>query len=70
MANSTIVNDIDTASREQSMGIDQVNNAINQIGLAIHKNASLVQNSDQTAHELRQKGHHLSELVSVFRIQD
>ncbi|WP_021017583.1 Cache 3/Cache 2 fusion domain-containing protein [Prodigiosinella confusarubida] len=67
---STIVNDIDTASREQSMGIDQVNNAINQIGLAIHKNASLVQNSDQTAHELRQKGHHLSELVSVFRIQD
>ncbi|SLM64404.1 MULTISPECIES: methyl-accepting chemotaxis protein [Dickeya] len=65
---STIVNDIDIASREQSLGIDQVNVAINQIGQAIHQNASLVQNSQDTAQGLREKGHHLSEVVSVFRI--
>ncbi|MGM3174662.1 methyl-accepting chemotaxis protein [Dickeya lacustris] len=65
---STIVNDIDIASREQSLGIDQVNIAINQIGQAIHQNASLVQNSQDTAQGLREKGHHLSDVVSVFRI--
>ncbi|MCI4214510.1 Cache 3/Cache 2 fusion domain-containing protein [Dickeya dianthicola] len=65
---STIVNDIDIASREQSQGIEQVNVAINQIGQAINQNASLVQNSESTAQGLREKGHHLSDVVSVFRI--
>ncbi|WP_038901965.1 methyl-accepting chemotaxis protein [Dickeya dadantii] len=65
---STIVNDIDIASREQSLGIEQVNVAINQIGQAINQNASLVQNSESTAQGLREKGHHLSDVVSVFRI--
>lgn len=67
---STIVNDIDIASREQSDGIGQVNIAIVQIGQATQENTILVSNSEQTAHALRQKGHHLSELVSVFRIQE
>lgn len=67
---STIVNDIDIASREQSAGIGQVNIAIVQIGQATQENTILVSNSEQTAHVLRQKGHHLSELVSVFRIQE
>ncbi|QHQ19353.1 HAMP domain-containing protein [Pectobacterium brasiliense] len=65
---STIVNDIDIASREQSAGISQVNIAIVQIGQATQENAILVNNSEDTAQSLRQKGHHLSELVSVFRI--
>ncbi|QDX29039.1 methyl-accepting chemotaxis protein [Dickeya poaceiphila] len=66
---STIVNDIDLASREQALGIEQVNVAISQIGQAIHQNASLVQNSVNTAQGLREKGHHLSDVVSVFAIQ-
>ncbi|MEQ4512698.1 MAG: methyl-accepting chemotaxis protein, partial [Dickeya sp.] len=65
---STIINDIDIASHEQALGIEQVNVAINQIGQAIHQNASLVQNSESTAQGLREKGHHLSDAVSVFRI--
>ncbi|GAB7268027.1 hypothetical protein DZS_39030 [Dickeya ananatis] len=65
---STIINDIDIASHEQALGIEQVNVAINQIGQAIHQNASLVQNSESTAQGLREKGHHLSDVVSIFRI--
>ncbi|ACZ78213.1 methyl-accepting chemotaxis protein [Dickeya parazeae] len=65
---STIISDIDIASHEQALGIEQVNVAINQIGQAIHQNASLVQNSESTAQGLREKGHHLSDVVSVFRI--
>ncbi|ACS84603.1 methyl-accepting chemotaxis protein [Musicola paradisiaca] len=65
---STIINDIDIASREQTLGIDQINLAINQIGQATHENAALVQNSDNTAQGLREKGSNLSNLVSVFRI--
>ncbi|MFP9230351.1 methyl-accepting chemotaxis protein [Pectobacterium cacticida] len=65
---STIVNDIDIASREQSAGIDQVNTAMVQISQATQENTLLVNNSENTAQNLRQKGHHLSELVSVFRI--
>lgn len=67
---SKIINEIDTASREQSMGIEQVNIAVVQIGQATHKNTELVSNSEQTAQALRQKGHHLNELVSVFRISE
>ncbi|MEH0875145.1 Cache 3/Cache 2 fusion domain-containing protein [Pectobacterium cacticida] len=65
---STIVNDIDIASREQSAGIDQVNTAMVQISQATQENTLLVNNSENTAQNLRQKGHHLSELVGVFRI--
>ncbi|WP_192459129.1 methyl-accepting chemotaxis protein [Musicola keenii] len=67
---STIINDIDIASREQTLGIDQINLAINQIGQATHENAALVQNSDNTAQGLREKGSNLSNLVSVFRINE
>lgn len=67
---SSVINEIDTASREQSAGIEQVNIAVVQISQATHKNSELMANSEQTAHELRQKGHHLNELVSVFRIQE
>lgn len=67
---STIINEIDTASREQSTGIEQVNIAVVQIGQATQKSTELVSNSEYTAQGLRQKGHHLTELVSVFQINE
>lgn len=67
---NTIINEIDTASREQSTGIEQVNIAVVQIGQATQKNTELVSNSEHTAQGLRQKGHHLTELVSVFQINE
>lgn len=58
------------ASHEQSAGIQQVNLAMNHIGEATHINAERVSRSEQTAQTLRDKGHHLNTLVSVFRLRN
>lgn len=63
-----LMSDIDIASHEQSAGISQVNIAIMQIGKATQENATLVENSQQTAAALSEQGRHLSQLVSVFKI--
>lgn len=57
------------ASHEQSAGIQQVNLAMNHIGEATHINAERVSRSEQTAQTLRDKGHNLNTLVSVFRLR-
>lgn len=58
------------ASHEQSAGIQQVNLAMNHIGEATHINAERVSRSEQTAQTLREKGHYLNTLVSVFRLRN
>ncbi len=63
-----LITEINSASHEQSAGIGQVNIAMVQIGEATHINAERVSRTDRTAHELRSKGHHLNELVSIFRL--
>lgn len=63
-----LVTEINSASHEQSAGIGQVNIAMVQIGEATHINADRVSRSEQTAQDLRNKGHHLNELVSIFRL--
>ncbi|WP_188472924.1 methyl-accepting chemotaxis protein [Hafnia psychrotolerans] len=65
-----LMSDIDVASHEQSAGISQVNIAIMQIGKATQENATLVENSQQTAAALSEQGRHLSQLVSVFKISE
>ncbi|MBF7979568.1 MULTISPECIES: methyl-accepting chemotaxis protein [Rahnella] len=65
-----LMSDIDVASHEQSSGISQVNIAIMQIGKATQENATLVENSRQTAAALSEQGRHLSQLVSVFKISE
>ncbi|WP_337018327.1 methyl-accepting chemotaxis protein [Leclercia sp. AS011] len=63
-----LVTEINHASREQSAGIGQVNLAMTHIGEASHINADRVSRSEQTALVLREKGSHLTELVSLFRL--
>ena len=64
-----LVHEINHASREQSAGINQVNLAMTHIGDATHVNAGRVSQSEETARTLREKGAHLSELVSLFRLK-
>ncbi|CCJ99622.1 Methyl-accepting chemotaxis protein [Cronobacter malonaticus 507] len=64
-----LVTEINHASHEQSAGIGQVNIAMHQIGEATHINAERVTRSEQTAQVLREKGNHLNELVSLFRLK-
>ena len=64
-----LVHEINHASHEQSAGINQVNLAMTHIGDATHINAGRVTQSEETARILREKGAHLSELVSLFRLK-
>ncbi len=66
---SQLVTEINHASREQSAGIGQVNLAMTHIGEASHINADRVSRSEQTAHSLREKGSHLTQLVSLFQLK-
>lgn len=63
-----LVTEINHASREQSAGINQVNLAMTHIGDATHVNAERVSRSEETAQTLREKGAHLKQLVSLFRL--
>jgi len=66
---SQLVTEINHASREQSAGIGQVNLAMTHIGEASHINADRVSRSEQTAQTLREKGSHLTRLVSLFQLK-
>jgi methyl-accepting chemotaxis protein len=67
---NALVSEINGASHEQSAGIGQVNIAMVQIGEATSVNAERVARSERTSHDLRGKGHHLNELVSLFQTSD
>ncbi|WP_312412054.1 Cache 3/Cache 2 fusion domain-containing protein [Pseudescherichia sp.] len=63
-----LVTEINHASHEQSAGINQVNLAMTHIGDATHVNAERVSRSEETAQTLQEKGAHLKQLVSLFRL--
>lgn len=46
-----------------------MNLAMTHIGEASHINADRVSRSEQTAHTLREKGLHLTQLVSLFQLK-
>ncbi|OXI81689.1 methyl-accepting chemotaxis protein [Burkholderia sp. AU33423] len=66
---STLIGEISAASREQSTGIEQVNLAVTQIGDATHQNALLISDAERAAVALRDQAAHLSDAVSVFRLE-
>jgi methyl-accepting chemotaxis protein len=59
---------ISTASREQSSGIAQVNDAIAQMDRMTRQNASLVKQSAAAARSLLQQAETLSGSVDVFKL--
>ncbi|MGP6489105.1 methyl-accepting chemotaxis protein [Duffyella gerundensis] len=64
-----LMGEINVASQEQAAGIGQVNLAMSHIGQATHHNSELVTRSEETAQALSQKGHHLTQLVSIFSLK-
>ena len=65
---TTIMNDINNASREQSAGVNQINQAVMQMDSVTQQNAALVEQAAAAAKSLEDQAHHLSGLVSVFKI--
>ncbi len=65
-----IVSEMDTATREQSNGITQVNQAILEMDDVVQHNAALVEESAATSDNLASEAATLAELMSFFRFSD
>jgi methyl-accepting chemotaxis protein len=65
---ASLMGQISTASREQSDGIDSVNQAIAQIERATQRNAALVEGANRTASTLNEQAVALMHAVSGFQL--
>ena len=63
---SDIISDITAASREQSLGIEQINQAIMQMDSVTQQNAALVEESAAAAEALQGQAAQLAEVVGKF----
>ncbi len=63
---TTLIAEIAQASREQSDGIDQINDAMSSIDATTHQNASMVEETSALAVQLGQDADTLSESVRMF----
>nr|WP_315203480.1 methyl-accepting chemotaxis protein [uncultured Albidiferax sp.] len=64
---SAMINEITTATREQSDGIGQVNQAVSQLDQMTQRNAALVEQGAAAAANLRSQAEHLARAVAVYR---
>ncbi|RXZ32402.1 HAMP domain-containing protein [Oxalobacteraceae bacterium CAVE-383] len=67
---SDIMAEISAAGREQSAGIDQINQAVGQMDNATQQNAALVEQAAAAAASLREQAGRLVQTVSVFKLND
>src|SRR5215831_11532564 len=67
---TTLVNNIATATSEQSSGINQINEAISELDHMTQQNAALVQQSTSSAESLRQQAARLVDVVGVFKLSE
>jgi methyl-accepting chemotaxis protein len=62
------VDQITTASREQSSGINQVSHAVNQMDQLTQQNAALVQESARGTQRLKDQAGRLLGVVKIFKV--
>jgi methyl-accepting chemotaxis protein len=65
-----IVNEISSASQEQSAGIEQVNQAVTQMDQVTQQNAALVEQASAAAHSMAQQAQALRDAVAVFKLDN
>jgi len=65
-----IMNEITVASREQSVGIEQVNQAVSQMDQVTQQNAALVEEAAAAAASLQEQSSRLAGLVATFKLDD
>lgn len=63
-----IMAEISHASEEQSVGIQEVSQAIGQMDGMTQQNTALVEEASAAAHELKDQAAHLSEIVGQFKL--
>ncbi len=64
-----LMGEVTTASREQTAGIDQVNQAVNHMDSVTQQNAALVEEAAAAAQSLSSQAKALVEAVSVFKLR-
>jgi methyl-accepting chemotaxis protein len=64
-----IMDEITSASREQTAGIEQINEAVTQMDQVTQQNAALVEEAAAAAAAMQDQAKQLSEAVSVFRLE-
>ena len=65
-----LISEISAASVEQSAGIGQVGDAVNQLDQVTQQNAALVEESAAAAESLKHQAANLAEVVGVFKISN
>jgi methyl-accepting chemotaxis protein len=63
-----VMSEIAAASSEQTTGIEQINEAINQMDQVTQQNAALVEEAAAAAASLQDQAFNLTQVVSVFRL--
>ncbi|HIV71821.1 MAG TPA: HAMP domain-containing protein [Candidatus Aquabacterium excrementipullorum] len=67
---SDLIGEISAASREQSQGVSQVGDAVQQLDQVTQQNAALVEEAAAAADSMKQQATHLAQVVSVFKVDD
>jgi methyl-accepting chemotaxis protein len=65
-----IIGEISSASQQQATGLDQVNHAIMQMDEVTQRNAEMAQQTSSVAGSMTSQAKALTDLISLFRIQD
>jgi len=66
---TNIVGEISAASAEQSTGIEQINQAINQMDEVTQQNAALVEEAAAAAQSLQHQADRLSQTMGIFKLR-
>ncbi|MES1198855.1 MAG: methyl-accepting chemotaxis protein [Pseudomonadota bacterium] len=65
---SIVVREIASTAQEQSLGLAQVNQAVNQMDTTTQQNAAMVEQSTAASHAMAQEAEQLAVLVGRFRV--
>ncbi|MES2933666.1 MAG: methyl-accepting chemotaxis protein [Pseudomonadota bacterium] len=66
---SNIIGEIASASYEQTIGIEQINQAISQMDDVTQKNAALVEQAAAAAASMQEQASSLARVVSIFKLE-
>lgn len=65
-----LVGEIASSTQEQSIGLHQINTAVNQMDQMTQKNAAMVEETTASSHALAHEATELAQLISRFRIEN
>lgn len=63
----TVISEIADATREQSIGIEQINQAVSQLDDMTQQNAALAEQTSATSHSLNNQASDMTKLMDFFR---